>query len=195
MRFFFLKYTLPFIVALSFYGIFRIWEKICKILATNFSPLFHLRCYREVGLIFTFTSDYTVKLLKLKRLRSSEKKQLHVKIVVPKLQNLIFRVTRRDVLLVHCIVANVPISPQNHKIDLIYQIAKKHSTQKLDVTFKCKLCYQTFPGLYALRQHRNTQHGKQIGSVTRDVDVEHIVGDVEDQSFREELRLTFLVGF
>ena len=28
----------------------------------------------------------------------------------------------------------------------------------------------------------------QIGSETRDVKVEHIVGDVEDHSFREELR-------
>ena len=72
--------------------------------------------------------------------------------------------------------------------DLNYHIAKKHSAPKLDVTFKCKLCYQEFPGLYALPQHRNTQHGMQIGSGTRDVDVEHIVGDVADHSLREELR-------
>ena len=39
--------------------------------------------------------------------------------------------------------------------DLNYHIAKKHSAQKLDVTFKCKLCYQEFPGFYALRQHIN----------------------------------------
>ena len=75
--------------------------------------------------------------------------------------------------------------PQN---DLNYHFAKKHSAPKPDVTFKCKLCYQEFAGFYALRQHRNTQHGMQIGSGTRDVDVEHIVGDVEDQRLREELR-------
>ena len=40
--------------------------------------------------------------------------------------------------------------------DLNYHIAKKHSAPELDVTFKCKLCYQEFP-----RQHRNTQHGIQ----------------------------------
>ena len=45
-----------------------------------------------------------------------------------------------------------------------------------------------FPRFYALRQHRNTQHGMQIGSRTRDVVVEHIMGDVEDHSLREELR-------
>ena len=71
--------------------------------------------------------------------------------------------------------------------DLNYHIAKKHSAPKPDITFKCNLCYQEFPGFYALRQHRNTQHTMQIGSRTRDVDVEHIVGDVEDHSLREEL--------
>ena len=72
--------------------------------------------------------------------------------------------------------------------DLNYHIAKKHSAPKPDITFKCKLCFQEFPGFDALRQHRNTQHGMQIGSGTRDVDLEHIVGDVEDHSLREELR-------
>ena len=72
--------------------------------------------------------------------------------------------------------------------DLSYHNARKHSAPKPDVTFKCKLCFQEFPGFYALRQHRKTQHGMQIGSGTRDVDVEHILGDVEDQRLREELR-------
>ena len=83
----------------------------------------------------------------------------------------------------HC--PNFSTKSQN---DLKYHIAKKHSAPKPEVTFRCKLCLQEFPGFYALRQHRNTQHGMQIGSKTRDVDVEHIVGDVEDHSLREELR-------
>ena len=83
----------------------------------------------------------------------------------------------------HC--PNFSTKSQN---DLNYHTAKKHSAPKFDITFNCKLCYQEFPGFYALRQHRNTQHGMQIGSGTRDVDVEHRVGDVEDHRFREELR-------
>ena len=74
------------------------------------------------------------------------------------------------------------------KNEFNYHNAKKHSAPKLDVTFKCKLCYQEFPGFYALRQHKKTQHGMLIGSRTRDGDVEHIVGDVEDQRTKEELR-------
>ena len=58
---------------------------------------------------------------------------------------------------------------------------------KFDVTFKCKIFYHEFSGDYALRQNRNTQHGVQIVSRTRDVDMEHIVGDVEARRLREEL--------
>ena len=76
----------------------------------------------------------------------------------------------------------------NSQNDLIYLVAKKHSAPKPYATFKCKLCYQEFPKFYALRQHGNTQHGMQLGSGTRDVDVEHIMGDVENHSLREELR-------
>ena len=72
--------------------------------------------------------------------------------------------------------------------DLNYHIAKKYSAAEPDITFKCKFCFQEFPGFYALCQHRNTQHGMQIGSGTRDVDAEHIVGYVEDHRLREELR-------
>ena len=72
--------------------------------------------------------------------------------------------------------------------DLNYHIPKKHSAPKLDITFKCKLCYAEFSGFYALLQHRNTQHGMQIGSGIRDVDVGHIVGYVEDHRLREALR-------
>ena len=79
---------------------------------------------------------------------------------------------------------NFSIKSQN---GLNYHIAKKHSAPKPIVTFKCELSYPEFPGSYALRQHRNTQHGMQIGSETRIVDVEHIVGDVEDRRLREEL--------
>ena len=64
----------------------------------------------------------------------------------------------------------------------------KHCAPKLEATFKCTLCFQEFPGFYALRRHRNTRHGMQIGSRTRDVDVKLIVGDVEDHCSREELR-------
>ena len=79
---------------------------------------------------------------------------------------------------------NFSIKSQN---DLNYHIAKKDSAPNPEITFKCTLSYQEFPGSYALRQHKNTQHGKQIGFGTSNNDVEDIVGDVDDQSLREEL--------
>ena len=65
---------------------------------------------------------------------------------------------------------------------------RKAAPQKSDFSFKCKQCYLDFLGVYGLRQRRNTQHGMQIGSKTRDVVVERIMEDVEDPSLREELR-------
>ena len=72
--------------------------------------------------------------------------------------------------------------------DLKYHFAKKHSAPKHDVTFNCKLFYQEFPGFCALPQQRNTQQGMQIGSKTRDMDVEHLMGDNGHHSLREDLR-------
>ena len=70
--------------------------------------------------------------------------------------------------------------------DVNYHIAKKHNAPKPDITFKCKLCYAEFSGFYALLQHRNTQHGPQMGFAASNIDVEDIVGDVDDQGLREE---------
>ena len=71
---------------------------------------------------------------------------------------------------------------------LNYHIAKQHSAAGPSKTYKCKLCHQDFTGFYALRQHKNTQHGKQIGFGASNIDVEDIVGDVDNQSLREELQ-------
>ena len=50
------------------------------------------------------------------------------------------------------------------------------------------MCHAEFPAFYALRQHKNIQHGTQIGFGASKIDVEDIVGDVDDQSLREELQ-------
>ena len=73
--------------------------------------------------------------------------------------------------------------------DLFYHFAKQHSIAGPSKTYKGKLCYAEFPGFYALRQHKNTQHGTQIGFGVSNIDVEDIVEDVDDQNLREELQL------
>ena len=45
---------------------------------------------------------------------------------------------------------------------MICHITKKHGAPEPDYIFKCKLCYQEFPGFNALRKHKNTQHGCRI---------------------------------
>ena len=72
--------------------------------------------------------------------------------------------------------------------DLNYHVAKQHSAAGPSKTYKCNLCHAEFPGFYALRQHKNTQHGKQIGFGASNIDVEDLVGDVDDHILREELQ-------
>ena len=72
--------------------------------------------------------------------------------------------------------------------DLNYHIAKQHSAAGPSITYKCKLYHAEFPGFYALRHYKNIQHGTQIGFGASNIDTEHIVGDVDDQSLREELQ-------
>ena len=71
--------------------------------------------------------------------------------------------------------------------DLNYHVAKKHSVPRPTITNKCKLCHAEFPGFYGLRQNKNTQHGTPFGFEANNIDVEDIVGDVDDQSLREEV--------
>ena len=54
-----------------------------------------------------------------------------MRIFVPKLQNLILRVTRRDAEMEHYIVANVAVSPQNHKMIWITTLLGSRAPQKL----------------------------------------------------------------
>ena len=72
--------------------------------------------------------------------------------------------------------------------DLNYHIAKQHSAAGPSKTYKCRLCSAEFLGFYALRQHKNAQHGTQIGFGASNIDVEDIVTDVDDQNLREELQ-------
>ena len=72
--------------------------------------------------------------------------------------------------------------------DSNYHIAKQHSAAGPSKTYKCKVCHAEVPGFHALRQHKNSQHGKQIGFGASNIDVEDIMGDVDDQSLREELQ-------
>ena len=105
--------SLAFMVAHSFYGIFRKWEEKFKYTWYNFfaiisfallrSSCFNLRVYFRL-----FCPKTIIQMPSLIR----KEKITCEKIVVPKLQETLLYVTRRDVQLEHRIVPIVPISPQ-----------------------------------------------------------------------------------
>ena len=170
MRYCLSRKLLPFMVALSFYGTFSIWEKICKkackkafaiisfalLLSRRFDPHNYFR-------LFCKTTIIEMPSLIRKEKITCEKcgiQTTRTKIVRQK--------KRCSVGTLYC--TRCSNSSTKSKSDLKHHIAKKHSAPKLDVTFKCKLYYQEFPQFYALRQHRNSQHEKEMGSGTRDMD-------------------------
>ena len=174
-------------VGLSFYGIFRKWgikyKNACYKLFTII--LFALLPSSRFNFHVCFRLLCQTPIIGLPSLNRNEKVTCENCGTQTTKLNLARHKKRCSVGTLYCTQCpNFSTKSQN---DLDYHVAKKHSAPKPDVTFKCKLCYQEFPGSYALRQHRITQHGKPIGSRSRDVDVKHIVGDVEDQRLREEL--------
>ena len=99
--------------------------------------------------------------------------------------NLVCHKERCSVGTLYC--AQCPNFSSNSQNDLNYNIANKLSAPKPDNTFKCKLCYADFPGFYALRQNKKTQHGPKLGFRASSIVVEDILGDVADERLREEL--------
>ena len=188
LRYFLFWLVLPFMVTHSFYGIFRKWEENFEYtwfkFFSNFSFILLPSSHFNLHVYFwQFCQSNIIEMPSLIRKEKVTCENCGNQIT----RNIIVRHKKScSAGTLYCTqCANFFTKSQN---DLNYHIAKKHSAPKPDVTFKCKRCFQQFPGFYALRQHRNTQHTMQIGSRTRDVDVEHIVGDVEDHSLREELR-------
>ena len=108
-----------------------------------------------------------------------------VKIVEPKLQETILYKKGCSAGAPYC--TQCPNFSTLSPYDLNYHVAKKNIVPRSPIPYKCKLCHAEILGFYASRGHKNTQHGKQIGFGASNTDVEDIVGDVDDQSLREEL--------
>ena len=161
--------VLPLMVALSFYGIFRKWEKSIENTRYKFftmisfallpSSRFDLHVYFR---LFCQTTFFEMPSIIRKEKITCENCGTQTT------RSIIVRHKKRcSVGTLYC--TQCPNFSTKSQSDLNYHVAKKHSAPKPDVTFRCKRCYQEFPGFYALRQRRDTQHGMQIGSRTREV--------------------------
>ena len=187
LRFFLLWLVLPFMDAQSFYGIFRKWEEKFNYTWYKFfaiisfalpqSSCFNLHVYFRL-----FCRTTVIEIISLNRYDKTTGEKCGTQTTKRFFARHKKSCSARTLYCTHC--PNFSTKSQNGQN---YHNAKKHSAPKLDVTFKCKLCYQEFPGFYASRQHRNTQHRMQIGSKTRDVDVDYKEGDIEDHRLREKL--------
>ena len=116
-------------------------KKFAKLLATNFSPLFHLHCYRQVASIFNHhvysrlvcqTANFEMPSLIRKEKITCENCGTQTT-----RNNIVRQKKRCSVGTLYC--TQCPNFSTKSKNDLKYHIAKKHSAP--DITFKCKLCF------------------------------------------------------
>ena len=181
-----LKVTVTFLFGLSFHGIFGnfpvIGEFNIKILATKISQFHLLHCYNQVTKIVTFISDYSVN-HKINFPYSKRKISCEHSGTQVTRANLSRHRRRCSSGTLYC--TQRPNFTTLSQDDLKHRVAKKHSVPRPSIAYKCKLCHAEFPGFYALRQHKSTQHGPQIGFGASKIDVEDIVEEVDDQSMRE----------
>ena len=98
-------------------------------------------------------------------------------------KNIVRHKARCSVWTLHC-TQSLKFSTKSQN-DLSYHNAQKHSAPKPNVTSRCEICYQEFPGFYVLRQHKNTHNGFPIR--TANVDLDNILNEVDDANFKEEL--------
>ena len=68
-----------------------------------------------------------------------------------------------------------------------YHNAKKHRKATAGVVHKCKICDKDFHSFYLLREYERRGHGAERSSGVQNVDVTQIVGEVDENTLREEL--------
>ena len=73
------------------------------------------------------------------------------------------------------------------RADMNYQTANKHSNATVRVVHKCKTCDKDFHSFYILREHARKELRAHRGSGAQKVDVPHVIGDVSDNSLKEDL--------
>ena len=102
-------------------------------------------------------------------------------------ENNLFRHKKRSLVgTPYC--AEFPNFSTRWQVDLNFHVAKKHSLSQPKNVYKAQFCHQVFDGFQSLRLHRQTcaQRRKCIGD--RNLYVTQLMGGVDDESLKEELK-------
>ena len=139
LRYFLLWLVLPFIVAHCFYGIFGIWEKSLKLLASIFLPLFLFHIYSQVASIFTFFFKLISQVPINELILLNRSKKFTCDNCGTETTKLNQTRQKKSCLTGTLLCTHCPNFFTKYQNDLNYHFAKKRSAPKPDVTFKCKL--------------------------------------------------------
>ena len=155
------RLVLPYMVALSYYRIIRLWkilfQKTCHkffaidsfalLPSSHFSLHVCFRLFRQTTITERLSLIRKEKHYMWKMWCPNYKKQ--------------FCAPQEEVISWNIVLYPLSQFSTKSQSDQKYHNAKKHSASNPLYTFKCNICYQEFPGFNALHQQKNTQHGKQ----------------------------------
>ena len=162
-------------------------NKYARTLATTSSKLSHLHCYRQVTPIFTFISDYSVKSTNIEMPSLMRKEKVTCEICGTQTTGNNFVWHKKSCSAGTLYWTQCPKFSTKSQDDLNYHIAKSTAPRNLMSTSSVNFVIKRFQD-FTLYVNRSTQHAMQVRSRTRNVNLEHAVGDVEDHRLREELR-------
>ena len=159
MWYFLLWLRLPFMIALSFYGNFRRWEKICKNTCYKFFAIISFALLPSSRFILDvwFRLFCQTPIIEMPSLNRNERDSCAncgtqtTKLNLP--------VTRRDVQFEQCIVPNNPFSPRNPGMIWITILLRSVAPQNLMLPLSVNFVIKSFHGftLYVNKKTLNTE--------------------------------------
>ena len=69
----------------------------------------------------------------------------------------------------------------------VFKLPRNTFRQVEGLLVNAKVCYKDFHSFYSLREQKWEEHGKQRGPGAQNVDLTQLMGDVDDNSQKEEL--------
>ena len=87
-----------------------------------------------------------------------------------------------------CSGGKCPIFSTNSRVDLNYQIAKKHSAAGPKNNHTCKKCSIEFPSFFSLRHHKQRYHTAKTTTSGEKADMQSLADAGDDKSLEEKLQ-------
>ena len=142
-----------------------------------------LFCYSQFASFITLISEHSFKLFLLTCFFINRNEKVYCEDCGTQTTGLnLARHKKRCTSLTSCSCTNFSTES---RAEMKYYFAKKHSKATASVVSSWKKCDKYFHSFYNLREHKRKEHGSQRISGAQNVGVADVMGDVDDNSLKE----------